>query len=249
MAEVVLALDLASGPDALLLVDRLPGLGWAKVGPMLFLSDGPALVRELTSRGVKVFLDLKWHDIPSAVAGAVRAPTEQGVALATVHALGGRVMLEAAAAAAGGAMRLVAVSVLTSHTAEDYWGALGRRDGSDVADEVVRLARMAIDAGIDGVVTSPLEVAAVRQALGPDRWIVVPGIRPAVGTRHASLPDAGHASFVPVHASSVPANDQSRTATPEEAVVAGATHLVVGRPITRAKNPREVYQQICAAAT
>ncbi len=237
MAEVVLALDLASGPDALLLVDRLPGLGWAKVGPMLFLSDGPVLVRELTSRGVKVFLDLKWHDIPSAVAGAVRAATEQGVALATVHALGGRVMLEAAAAAAGGAMRLVAVSVLTSHTAEDYWGALGRRDGSDVADEVVRLARMAIDAGVDGVVASPLEVAAVRQAVGPDRWIVVPGIRPAgvgVGARHAS---------------SVPANDQSRTATPEEAVAAGATHLVVGRPITQAKNPREVYQEICAAAT
>ncbi len=235
MAEVVLALDLASGPDALLLVDRLPGLGWAKVGPMLFLRDGPALVRELTSRGVKVFLDLKWHDIPSSVAGAVRAAGEHGVALATVHALGGRVMLEAAAAAPGGAMRLVAVSVLTSHTAEDYWGALGRRDRSDVADEVVRLARMAIDAGIDGVVASPLEVATVRQALGPDRWIVVPGIRPAsVGARHAS---------------SVPANDQSRTGTPEEAVAAGATHLVVGRPITRAKNPREVYQQICAAAS
>ncbi len=243
MAEVVLALDLASGPDALLLVDRLPGLRWAKVGPMLFLRDGPALVRELTSRGVKVFLDLKWHDIPSSVAGAVRAAGEHGVALATVHALGGRAMLEAAAAAPGGAMRLVAVSVLTSHTAEDYWGALGRRDRSDVADEVVRLARMAVDAGIDGVVASPLEVAAVRQALGPDRWIVVPGIRPAsVRARRASPVHARHAS-------SVPANDQSRTATPEEAVAAGATHLVVGRPITRAKNPREVYEQICAAAS
>ncbi len=225
MAEVIVALDVVSPREALQLADQLPELRWAKIGPMLFVRGGPDLVRQLKARGVCVFLDLKWHDIPNSVAEAVRGAAEQGVDLATVHALGGRAMLEAAARASD-PMRLAAVSVLTSHSASEYWETLGRRDGAaEVQDEVVRLARIAVEAGVHGVVASPLEVTVVKEVVGPDRWIVVPGIRPP-GTE---------------------AGDQRRTATPEVAVAAGATHLVVGRPIIRAERPRLVYDSICEA--
>jgi len=221
MAELIVALDLDSGDEALELVDCLPDLRWAKIGPVLFVKEGPTVVRELKRRGLRVFLDLKWHDIPNTVAGAAAAAAEIGVDLATVHALGGIEMLRAAVAAADH-MKLVAVSVLTSHSPEAFWETVGRRVGGQLGPEVARLSRLAVGAGVAGIVTSPLEIADVRQAVGPDPLIVVPGIRPG-GTE---------------------VGDQRRTAEPTDAVAAGATHLVVGRPITRADKPLEVYQSI-----
>jgi orotidine-5'-phosphate decarboxylase len=226
VAEVIVALDLPTADDALRLVDQLPGLRWAKVGPVLFVREGPALVRELKARDIAVFLDLKWHDIPNTVAEAARQAAALEVDLATVHALGGRAMLEAAVKAAG-AMRLAAVTVLTSHTPETYAEVVGKEVASEVLSEAVRLATLAVGAGVGALVTSPHEAAAVAEVAGPDRWLVVPGIRPA-----------GSA-----------ADDQKRTATPREAVAAGATHLVVGRPVTRAERPAAVYQELCEAAS
>jgi orotidine-5'-phosphate decarboxylase len=221
VAELIVALDFDSMDEALRLVDSLPRLRWAKVGPMLFLDGGPAAIEALKSRGVRVFLDLKWHDIPSSVAGAVSAASRMGVDLATVHSLGGPDMI-AAARDASGEMKLVAVTVLTSHTADQFLRLVGRPSAVDLRDEAARLARMAVSAGAHGVVSSPHEISAVRDATGPDAWIVVPGIRPAGAA----------------------VGDQLRTAEPGAAAVAGATHLVVGRPITRAKNPAKVYDSI-----
>jgi orotidine-5'-phosphate decarboxylase len=226
VAEVIVALDLPTVEDALRVVDQLPGLRWAKVGPVLFVREGPALVRELKAREISVFLDLKWHDIPNTVAEAARQAAALEVELATVHALGGRAMLEAAVGAAG-ALRLAAVTVLTSHTPDTYAEVVGRETASEVLSEAVRLARLAVGAGVGALVTSPHEVAAVAEVAGPDRWLVVPGIRP-VGSA---------------------ADDQKRAATPREAVAAGATHLVVGRPVTRAERPAAVYQELCEAAS
>lgn len=222
MAEIVVALDHERGADALDLVDRLPGLRWVKVGPTLLLSSGTGLLEELAGRGLSIFLDLKWHDIPHQVAGAVRAAAGLGVQLATVHALGGEAMLAAAREAGEGRLRLVAVSVLTSHDSTSYAGTVGRK--VVIADEVLRLTAIARRARVDGMVASPAEVRAIRAAWA-DALIVVPGIRPA-----------GSAS-----------DDQRRTATPDEAVAAGATHLVIGRPITRSDDPLRVYQGICDA--
>lgn len=224
MAELILALDVPGRDEAERLLDRLPGLRWVKVGPVLFLRGGPDLVRGLKGRGLRVFLDLKWHDIPNTVAAAVEGARELGVDLATVHALGGRDMLQAAVAASG-SLRLAAVSVLTSHGAEGYWSSLGRpRAGDGLPAEVARLTGVALECGIGAVVASPQEIDVVRRAaVGRDVWIVTPGIRPA-----GSDPD-----------------DQRRTADPATAVRAGATHLVVGRPITRAIDPQAVYDVIC----
>lgn len=223
MAELVVAFDLSSGQEALRLADRLPGLRWAKIGPALYVREGPALVREFTARGVRVFLDLKWHDIPHTVAGAVRAARDLGVALATVHCFGGLAMLAAAVAAAGD-LPLVGVTVLTSHDAPALAQLLGR-DVADLGAEAVRLARAAVDAGLRGVVASGRELGTLRAELGPDPWIVVPGIR---------LPGES-------------AGDQARTAAPADAVRLGATHLVVGRPITAAADPTAAYQRFVQA--
>jgi orotidine-5'-phosphate decarboxylase len=225
MAELIVALDLDSADDVERLLDRLPGVRWAKVGSTLFTREGPGIVRRLQRRGIWVFLDLKWHDIPHQVAGAVRAAADLGVDLATVHALGGPAMMAAAQEAAG-TMRLVAVTVLTSHSGRDLADVLGR-PGADAAAEVERLARTAGESGLAGVVASPMEVARLRRILGPGAWLVVPGIRPGGS----------------------PVDDQARTASVREAVHAGATHLVVGRPITRAAEPSLVYQAMMEEAT
>jgi orotidine-5'-phosphate decarboxylase len=225
VAELVVAFDLASGREALALAGRLAGLKWAKLGPVLYVREGPALVREFAARGVRVFLDLKWHDIPTTVAGAVTAARDLGVGMATVHCLGGRAMLEAAARAAGADLPLVGVTVLTSHDAADLEAVLGR-GVPDLGFEAERLARMAVQAGLRGVVASGHELGLLREALGPDPWIVVPGIR---------LP--GEA-----------AGDQARTVAPDEAVRRGATHLVVGRPITAAPDPVAAYRRLAEAA-
>jgi len=220
MADLIVAFDLPSGAEALALGARLPGLRWAKIGPLLHVREGPALVREFAARGIQVFLDLKWHDIPSVVAGAVEAAREQGVAMATVHALGGPAVLAAAAAAAG-ELALVGVTVLTSHDAGDFERVVGR-GVPDLGVEAERLARLAVTAGLRGVVVSGRELTLVRSALGPAPWIVVPGIRAA-----------GDAS-----------GDQARTVTAAEAARHGATHIVVGRPITQAADPAGVYQRL-----
>lgn len=219
-----MALDVESLDGVERVLDRLPDLRWAKVGAMLFAREGPAVIRVLQRRGVRVFLDLKWHDIPHQVSGAVRAAAGMGVDLATVHALGGPEMLAAAQGAAG-ALRLVAVTVLTSHSAGDLARLFGRTQ-VDPTEEVLRLAAMAASAGLAGVVASPIEVGRIRAALGPGAWVVVPGIRTATS----------------------PPDDQRRTATAGEAAEAGASHLVVGRPILGASDPHAVYQALCGEA-
>jgi len=224
MAEIVVAFDMSSGREALALAGRLPGLTWAKLGHALYGREGPALVREFAARGLRVFLDLKWHDIPNTVAGAVSAARELGVSLATVHCLGGRAMLAAAARAAGPELPLVGVTVLTSHDAAELESVLGR-GVPDIGLESERLARMALQAGLRGVVTSGQELGLLREALGPDPWIVVPGIRMA----------------------NEAAGDQARTITPDDAVRRGATHLVVGRPITAAADPVGAYRRLAEA--
>jgi orotidine-5'-phosphate decarboxylase len=220
MAELIVAFDLGSGKEALALADRLPALRWAKIGSALFVREGPALVREFTARQVRVFLDLKWHDIPSTVERAVGAARELGVGMATVHCLGGHDMLVAAVRAAGD-LPLVGVTVLTSHSSADLEQIVGR-GVPDMGLEGERLARIALEAGLRGVVAGGREIGIVRGALGQGPWIVVPGVRLAGD----------------------PKDDQARTVTPPEAVRLGATHLVVGRSITRAADPAVVYQQI-----
>jgi orotidine-5'-phosphate decarboxylase len=157
MAEVIVALDLPSGSDALRLLDRLPDARWVKVGSILMTREGPDLVAVLTERGLRVFLDLKWHDIPNTVAEAVHSARALGVAMATVHTLGGAGMMEAAAVAADGAIGIVGVTVLTSHDPASYGRALGRAD-VDLVEEALRQSDEAVRAGLSGVVCSPQEV-------------------------------------------------------------------------------------------
>lgn len=225
MAEIIVALDLPTRDEALRWLDRAPGLAWAKVGSVLFTREGPPLVRELVARGLKVFLDLKWHDIPNTVAGAVEGGRTLGVSMATVHVLGGMEMMRAAANAAGSGLGIVGVTVLTSHTGASYGEAIGRGQ-VDPAEEVRRQARNAGVAGLKGIVCSPHEIEGVRTLLPSDAWIVVPGIR-----------RAGDA-----------AGDQSRIAGPAEASKAGATHLVVGRPLLQAPDPAAAVREFQEAA-
>ena len=225
MAELILALDTPRGADALRLLDQVPALQWVKVGSILMTREGPDFLRQLTGRGLKVFLDLKWHDIPNSVAGAVTAAREIGVSMATVHTLGGSVMLEAAAVAAGSDVALVGVTVLTSHDPAGYARAVGRSE-VDLAGEVERQALVAVEAGLQGVVCSPQEVSLLRRRLGPVPQIVVPGIRRRTD----------------------PTGDQARVATAKDAVANGATYLVIGRPILQASDPATVLEQFLEEA-
>ena len=205
---------------------RLRGhVGMLKVGNQLFTAEGPSVVRALARMGFGIFLDLKFHDIPNTVghgvASACRLP---GVRLLTLHALGAAEMLLAARRAADGvkhAPKLLGVTLLTSHTAASIRsvGIAGPPSG-----RVVKLALLAKSAGVDGVVSSALEVRAIRRACGPKFLIVVPGIRPVVSG----------------------SDDQARIATPGEAIRAGADYLVIGRPITAARDPREAADRIAA---
>jgi orotidine-5'-phosphate decarboxylase len=219
--RLIVALDVPSPAEARALVDRLAGaVGLFKVGSQLFTEAGPAFVRELVGRGEKVFLDLKFHDIPNTVANAVARAAELGVSFLTVHALGGRAMLEAAMGALPAmGTRVLAITVLTSH-GEDSLGELGI--GGSLPESVERLARLAKEAKVDGVVASPHEVAVVRAACGPDFLVVTPGIRPPGAAK----------------------GDQARAATPEAAVAAGADYIVVGRPILQAHDPRAAAEAI-----
>jgi len=225
MAEVIVALDLPGGSEAIRLLDRLPEARWVKVGSILMTREGPDLIRVLTDRGLRVFLDLKWHDIPNTVAEAVSAARALGVSMATLHTLGGARMMEAAAVAADGQLGVVGVTVLTSHDGVSYGRAVGRPE-VDLARESERLSREAIRSGLAGVVCSPHEVALVRAVVGPEAWIVVPGIRRRTEAR----------------------GDQVRVATAGEAVAAGATHLVVGRPILQAADPSAAFHGLLEEA-
>jgi orotidine-5'-phosphate decarboxylase len=221
-ARIIVALDFRDSASALVLAGRLGNLvQWFKVGLELYLSAGNEIVRALKNQGYSVFLDLKLHDIPNTVAGAVRSVASTGADMLTLHASGGTAMLGAAVEAAeklSAPPKLLAVSVLTSMDANQLQ-AIGV-DGSP-ADQVLRLAALASQAGIPGLVTSPEEVAAVRAAF-PELTLVIPGIRPsgsAVG-------------------------DQKRIATPAAAVAAGADYLVIGRPITQAADPVAAVKSI-----
>lgn len=215
MNRVIVPLDVESSDEALTWVDRLGDQGeFYKVGLELYTRAGPEVVRELIDRGKRVFLDLKLHDIPNTVAGAVRAASDLGVDLLTVHASGGPTMLKAAARARSGGLRVLAVTVLTSLSPDEMSTVWGREIRS-VREEVGRLAVLAQEAGMDGIVASALEASWVRSQVGDDFVIVTPGIRPAGADR----------------------GDQSRVATPTDAIRAGADYLVVGRPITQAADP------------
>lgn len=230
MDRLLIALDTSTPAEAVALADRLRGaVSGFKIGSQLFTAAGPSVVRTLVERGDRVFLDLKFHDIPNTVAGAVASASDLGVWMLNVHASGGPAMLEAARQAAhdrarGAGQRplVIAVTVLTSLDAAAL-AAIGL--AASPLDQAVRLARLAQAAGLDGVVASPQETAAIRAACGPAFLIVTPGIR---GGGAASGPD-----------------DQRRTLTPAEAVRAGSSYLVVGRPVTGAPDPRKAAELIC----
>jgi orotidine-5'-phosphate decarboxylase len=230
--ELIVALDVGDVASAGALVEQLyPTVTLFKVGLQLFTAAGPRAVEAVHKRGGRVFLDLKLHDIPNTVAGAVREAARLGVVMCTLHASGGRSMLQAAAQAVSRSdspMRLLAVTVLTSLDARGLEEVVGGK--LDVAGQVVRLALLAREAGLDGVVASPHEIGLLRATLGPSMRLVIPGIRPAWAA----------------------ADDQRRVMTPHEAAVAGADYLVIGRPITAAADPvqatRRVLDELKAAA-
>lgn len=225
--KVIVALD-CSRERALELAELLEGkAAWVKVGMTLFYAEGPSIVDAMRARGLRVFLDLKIHDIPFQVQGAVRAASLTGADILSIHGLGGSAMIaaaragaeEAAAERGGRRTRLVAISVLTSM---DQQALTEVGVGGAVADEVARLATLACGSGSDGIVCSPQEAAQMRALLGADALIVTPGVRPA-----------GSAT-----------GDQRRVATPAAAVAAGASKLVIGRPITGADDPAAAFDAI-----
>ena len=223
---VIVALDVPEARDALALAARLdPKLCRVKVGKELFVAAGPAVVAQLQERGFEVFLDLKFHDIPNTVAGACRSAARLGVWMLNIHASGGVAMMRAARDALAGVARpplVIGVTILTSLGDADL-GAIGFTGTAH--DNAVRLARLARESGLDGVVCSAREAPAMREAAGADFVLVTPGIRLATDAK----------------------GDQSRTVTPPEAVRLGADYLVIGRPITQSKDPVATLESIRAS--
>lgn len=222
--KILCAIDTTDMDVAIRLAESLRDVvGGVKLGKEFFTAQGPAGVARIAETGHRIFLDLKFHDIPNTVAGAVRAAAGLGCFMLTIHASGGAAMIAAAVAARGAAAtpKIIAVTVLTSLSESDL-DEIGQR--GPVAEQVLRLGRLARASGADGIVASPHEVAALRGSLGPDAVLVVPGVRPAW---------AG-------------ADDQKRIMTPAQAVRAGADFLVIGRPITRADDPADAARRIAA---
>lgn len=218
--RLIVALDVSTAAEAQKLVQRVgDAAGIYKVGLQLFTAEGPCLVRSLVSSGRRIFLDLKLHDIPNTVAHAVKSAAELGVYMLTVHATGGAAMLRAATEAAAGRLNILGVTVLTSLSDEDMQqiGVSGR-----LSDQVVRMASLAQSAGCQGIVTSPHEARIVRKSVREGFAIVTPGVRPAGAETH----------------------DQQRIATPSQAISNGASHVVVGRPITHAADPAQAAAAI-----
>jgi len=229
--RLIVALDVSSAASAQKIVTLLgDSVHIYKVGMQLYTAEGPRVVRDLVSSGRQVFLDLKYHDIPNTVAAAVREAAQLGASMLTVHAAGGEKMLRAAVEAAlvradvhilsrAPTLQILAVTVLTSMDESDLQqtGVSGK-----LPDQVLRLASTALDTGCAGVVSSAREVKALRAKLGPNFLIVNPGVRPA-GSDHG---------------------DQARVVTPAEAIQSGATHIVVGRPITASKDPAAAARAI-----
>ncbi len=218
--RLIVALDVSSAGAAQELVERVGNAaGIYKVGLQLFTAAGPGFVRDLVQSGRRVFLDLKLHDIPNTVSHAVKNAVDLGVHMLTVHASGGSAMLRAATESAGGKLNVLAVTVLTSLKDEDMdeTGIAGR-----VTDQALRMAVLAQNSGCQGIVSSPREALLIRKSLGESFAIVTPGIRPA----------------------GAESNDQQRTATPAQAIENGASHIVVGRPITHASDPAQAARAI-----
>lgn len=228
--RLIVALDVPSAADALGFVDRLrPVVRTYKVGSQLFTAEGPRVIEAIRERGGRVFLDLKFHDIPKTVAGAAREAARLGAWMFNVHAAGGPAMMraakEAAAEAAGSGQPcplVIGVTVLTSLGQADWDEVWGRSEA--LLDVALRLARLAQASGLDGIVASPHEVAAIRSACGPRFRTVVPGVRPPSGD----------------------ADDQKRVKTPGEAIAAGADYIVVGRPILQAPDPADAAGRVIA---
>jgi orotidine-5'-phosphate decarboxylase len=218
--RLILALDVGTRAEAISLALTLrPFAGWMKIGLQLFTAEGPDLVRAIRETGVNVFLDLKLHDIPNTVARAVESAVGLDVQMLTLHLAGGSEMIRAAVSVAPDNLLLLGVTVLTSANRETL-REIGITD--EVSQQVVRLAKIGADCGIGGVVASAREIGALRQAIGRNVKLVIPGIRPAGGEEH----------------------DQRRTMTPAQAIAAGADYLVVGRPITSAPDPTIAAEQI-----
>jgi orotidine-5'-phosphate decarboxylase len=223
--KLIIALDFDTPAKALDLVPQLKSVaGMFKVGSRLFTAGGPQVVKEILAMGTKVFLDLKYHDIPYQIAGAARSAAKLGVSLFTIHASGGSEMMrravEAVADVGNGETKVLAITVLTSMDAATL-EQIGV--ASTVEQSVLRLARLAMASGVDGVVASPQEIQSIRRAVSnPELLILTPGIRPATSQNE----------------------DQKRIATPAAAIAAGANYIVVGRPITAAPNPLEAARAI-----
>jgi orotidine-5'-phosphate decarboxylase len=221
--KIIVALDYADKDSALAMADQIdPASARVKVGKELFTRAGPDVVRSLVNRGFDVFLDLKYHDIPHTVGRACAAAADLGVWMMNVHALGGMAMMQAAREAVGDsddAPRLIAVTLLTSMDQQtfDLIGLSGT-----LAENVVKLACLAKDSGLDGVVCSAQEAPALREELGDAFQLITPGIRPAGSDR----------------------GDQHRTMTPAEALAAGSHYLVIGRPVTAAADPMQALREI-----
>jgi orotidine-5'-phosphate decarboxylase len=227
--RVIVPLDVPSQEEAIALLDRLPQVTFWKVGLELFVSSGPAILAELTSRQKRIFLDLKLHDIPNTVAGACRAAAHHGVELLTLHATAGKEALKAgqiaaqegAIAAGNPAPNLLAITLLTSLNARNL--AFDLKIPLELPEYVLHMALLAKESGLAGAVCSPQEVEQLRQTCGDDFLLVCPGVRPTWSK----------------------AGDQRRTVTPASALKAGADYLVIGRPITAAEDPVVAFARIC----
>ena len=218
--KIIVALDVATKSEAILLVGKLrEQISFFKIGLQLYTAEGPEIVRAVTASGAKIFLDLKLHDIPNTVARAVESASELGVQMLTIHLSGGSEMIRAAVAAKKREMSILGVTVLTSST-QQILDEIGIEEQLD--RHVIRLGSLGVAAGIDGLVASPFEVKFLRAEFGDKIKIVVPGVRP-------SWSEPG---------------DQKRFMTPRQAIEAGADYLVIGRPITAHKNPREAVATI-----
>jgi orotidine-5'-phosphate decarboxylase len=231
--RIIVPLDVPTEKEALALVDRLPQVGFWKVGLELFVSTGGTVLRQLKARQKRIFLDLKFHDIPNTMAGACRSAAQYDVDLLTVHAAAGRIALEAAQQAAiEGAKtagcsppNLIAITLLTSISPRAL--AFELKIPLELNDYALQMALLAQESGLAGAVCSPQEASQLRSVCGDDFLLVTPGVRP-------TWAEAG---------------DQKRSLTPSEALKAGATYLVIGRPITAAADPADAFARICEELT